>query len=117
MPISAEYQSPLRYDSIALIQDGETLSNAIDLHGTSLVGLSVPAGFSGSQLSIYSAISFDGTYRVVKNINGTAATMTCVADEHIALVPFDLASVRYVKVLSNVSQVGDCEITLVTRPV
>jgi|DEB19_MinimDraft_3_1074340.scaffolds.fasta_scaffold00956_13 hypothetical protein len=114
---SAEFQGILRVDSIAIILAGATLSNAVDLHGTSLVGISVPSSFSGSQLSIYSAISFDGVYRVVKNINGTAATMTCVANEHIALVPFDLASVRFIKVLSDVSQGGDCEITLITRPV
>ena len=114
---SSEFQSPLRFDSLAIILSGATLSNAIDLHGTALVGLSFPSNFSGTQVAVYSATSLTGTYQAVKNVDGSAATLECGASVNVALVPFDLASVRYIKFLSNTAQSADCSITLVTRPV
>ena len=117
MASSNEFQSVLRSDSLALIQDGSTLSNAVDLHGTVLIGISIPAGFSGTTLTVYASTSYAGTYQQVRNTDNVAATITCAAGYYYALVPFDLAGCRYVKLQSNTTQSGDCTITLVTRPI
>ena len=117
MSISAEFQGLLRFDTIAIILAGATLSNAVDLHGTSIVGISIPSNFSGTSLTILSALSLAGTYQGVRNVDNTAATFTCQASSNIAFVPFDLASIRYLKLQSNVAQATDLEITLITRPI
>lgn len=115
MSSSSEFQSVLRSDTLAMIQAGDTFSNALDLHGTALIGLSIPAGFTGSSLTVHSATTFGGTYQQVRNTDNSPATITCAAGFYYALVPFDLAGCRFIKLESNASQAADCLMTLVTR--
>jgi hypothetical protein len=53
----------------------------------------------------------------VYNVDNQAVVITCQASRNVALVPFDLASVRFIKFQSNTNQTGDCLLTLITRPV
>lgn len=112
-----EFQSVLRYNKIAFIQSGDALSNAVDLFGTSIVAISTPAEYDGTGVTIYGSETFAGTYKEVRNISNVSCTIDCEAGYYYALTPFDLSSVRYVKLLSNTNQTQDCEITLVTRPI
>ena len=112
-----EFQSLLRYNKIAFIASGNALSNALDLAGTSVVAISTPAEFDGSALTIYGSDSFTGTYKEVRNVDNVPCSISCVAGYYYALTPFDLTSVRYIKLLSNTNQTQDCELILVTRPI
>lgn len=116
MSESWEFPSLLRYDKEVLILDGDSLSTPVDLQGTHIVGVIVPATFSGTQLRVHAASSIAGTYREVRNTSNNPAVITCATNYHYAVVPFDLASVRYLKLQSNQSQIGETTIQLVTRP-
>lgn len=116
MSNSAEFQGLLRHDRVALIQEGANQSQAIDLVGTNIVGMQIPEGFAGTNITFLSSYAFDGVYRAVRNDQNSLLTVTCSANNNYAFVPFDLASIRFIKLQSSSPQTQDTEIVLVSRP-
>lgn len=113
---SENYSPNLNFDKPVTIGDGETISSAVDIFGTSVVGVIVPAGFAGTEITFLAATTESGNYYAVKNSSDSAVTLTCQADAYYVFYPSDLAGVRYLKLVAGTTQTEDVILTLITRP-
>lgn len=118
MVSSTQFQPELTSDLDATIVVAATKSNAIDLSGTYLVGLIIPANFDGTQLQFEG--SRDGTTFVpLYNSGGTRQTITVTAATltGISIAPTDFSMWRFLKLVAVTTQMTtDTVIGLVTRP-
>ena len=106
------------------IADSATLSPEVDLEGSQLVGIYVPAEFDGTGLGIQTAPTKDdntrGTYVDVQNgaASSSAFAITTAASRYI---PFDnlaiTAGLRHIKLKAATAQTGDTIFTLALRQV
>lgn len=115
-PKAAQWQSVTTDDLDATIPASGTVSNAIDLQGTFLVGLIIPANFDGTQLKFKG--SRDGnTFYTLNNTAGDDLIATVVAGQATSIVPQDFSMWRYIQLVSVTTQTTtDTIIGLVTRP-
>lgn len=98
----------------ATILNGQTTSDSIDLQGRGLVGLILPAAFTGSAITFQ--MSLDGsTFYNVYNAANTQLSMTVTQGRAYLFNPGDLLSVRYIKLVSGSSEGGNRSITLIAR--
>ena len=97
------------------ILDGETISSAASIHGTSLQSIDVPAGLEGTSLSFL--VSTNGTdyiqYR--RMLDGTVVSGVIGSSGAYAAGAFDFSGYNHIKLVVAV-QTGDITITLKTRP-
>lgn len=117
MAQSHQFQPVVTTNLTATLTDGNTESDAIDLSGTTLTALEIPASFEGAALTLQAASSEAGTYYEVCNSNGTPVTITAAASRIITLDPAQMAGLRYIKLVADTAQTGDVSLTLMTRPV
>ena len=97
----------------ATIAISTTTSDAIDCLGKVLVGLIMPAAFTGTTLTIQ--VSMDKTtFQPFYNTSGSAVSITVGVDRHIGIVPADFAGARWFKLVGS-SQAAEREITVILR--
>lgn len=115
MTDTTQFQERLCSDKTVTILDGETVSDAAYIHGTSLMAIDVPAGLEGTSLTFQ--VSSDGTtyYQYKRMIDGAVVTAVIGANSSYAAGGFDFAGYNYLK-LVTAAQTGDITITLKTRP-
>lgn len=106
----------LQHDKTVTIENGETVSGAVDLGGETLVGITIPTGFEGTAITFQVATAIDGTYRAW-HVDGSALSITVTANIAVQIDPSDLAGARFLKLVAGTSQTGDITLTLHTRPV
>ncbi len=118
---SQDYQPRLNYDLAATINIAlsSTTSGAVDLHGTQLVGLFVPSGFTGTQLTFAIASTPGGVYIPV-DIDNTSANpyiVTTAGGKYAPITNPDVfRGARYIEVLSSSNQTSSVILNLATRP-
>ena len=104
-------------DSVpATIILGATNSDVIDLHGCTLVGLSVPAGYSGSGF-YFKAAAGDAANVGPLKAEDTPYFVGCTAGDRVSLTPAVFKSWRFIQLVSNTAQIADCAIQLHASPV
>ena len=102
-------------ESLALIENGETESNAVDLGELAVVGLQ--NGTLTSTAFTFLA-SYDGiTYVAVKRVDGTAYSITVASDTYTVIPPIDLAGVRFLKIVAGSTELADRNIRVMVRAV
>lgn len=113
---SVQFQGKVCSDLTVTILDGQTESDGVQLGGTSLVAIDIPAGFDGTALTFQ--VSSDGTnYKTYKRMSDGAAVAAVVgADAAYAAGYFDFGGYEWIKLVAGTSQTGDITITLKTRP-
>lgn len=123
MPSASQFQPVVCSDLTATIASGQTTSGAVDLGGTMLCGVFLPATFDGTTLKLQAAPTIDGTYVAVENGAGTPAEITLTASGHSKYVPVKEADfplmrgLRFIKLVAGSSQTStDTVITLATIP-
>lgn len=116
MTNKAQFQPRVCSDTTVTILDGQTVSSAAYLEGTSLVAVNIPAGFDGTALTFQ--VSSDGTtyYDYKKMLDGTAVVASVGANAAYATLSTDFSGYNYIKLVAGTSQTGDITLTLVTRP-
>ena len=114
---SSDYTPSVQTDKVATITSGTTVSAAIDLGGTQLCGLYMPAAFTGTTIKIQTAPSLAGTYTPVQSA-GADYALTVGANKYVPVENLAiLAGVRFIKLQSSASEAADRTITLASRPV
>lgn len=119
MATSDQFQSPLCTQT-ATIPNGGSLSGAIDLGGTALVGIQMPSGWDAAALTFQA--SADGiTFAELYDAAGNVRSLTTAASHSLYLVPSEWLGIRYLKVRSGtsgspVNQTADRALTLISRP-
>lgn len=97
------------------ILNGQTESSFTDLHGASLVSLIMPAAFTGTVLRFKGSMNRTNFYDMYDG-GGMEITVDVEASHYVVLnVPDDFKGVRYLKVVSNQTEVADRIVTLVSR--
>lgn len=111
----------LTVQTSATILSGAALSSEINLTGTTLCGLIIPAAWTAAFLGIKAASASGGTFVPVYNEVGTLVSITIAASTCILLNAADFASLQYIKLWSqtagvDVNQGANRTLTLLTRP-
>ena len=121
MTQSTNYPPVLTSNLTATIANAASLSGIIDLSGTALCGYFIPASWTAADVTF--AVSVDGTnFSDLYDLFGNEVVHTVAANRFVALLPSEMASIRYLKIRSGttgtpVNQDAKRIITLVTRVV
>lgn len=97
----------------ATIADGETTSGAINLKGKKMVGLELPASFTGASVSFTQCRSEGGTYTPIYDSDGVLYAPVATDSAYVALDPGIMCGPAFVKVVSASSESGAKTITAV----
>jgi hypothetical protein len=105
----------------ATIASGQSLSEAIDLGGTTLVGIQMPGSWDAANLTLQAAAN-GSTFGNVFDAEGTELEIAADASIFIHLDPAVMSPFAHVKLRSGTSgspanQSGDRELTLVGRTI
>lgn len=86
----------------ATVPISTSTSQAIPTAGLSLVGLTMPAAFTGTAISFTVSNTLAGTYvPVTTSTSGTALSYAVAASKYVAIDPKDFAGVQFFKIVSN----------------
>lgn len=104
----------------ATIANGASLSDAVQLDGSALVGIVMPATWTAANLTIQASHN-DSTYNNVYDELGTEKTIVAAASRYISLNPADFAGSDSIKVRSGtagtpVNQAAARSVILVLLP-
>ncbi len=107
MSIVSGYQGQFLPAVSLAIANGASESAALALNGMSLVGVFIPAAFTGTAISFEAATAIDGTYVPVKSTtSGTALSYTVAVSTFCAIDPKDLLGVNFLKIKSGSTEGG-----------
>jgi hypothetical protein len=101
--LSNQFESRLCYDLTAtiVIATDDDLSAAVDLNGTQLVGIIVPANFDGTGITLNASDTIDGTFVAVQT-DRTSATPYPITTTASRYVPIDNLQIteglRFIKI-------------------
>jgi hypothetical protein len=100
----------------AAIDDTETVSNAVDLGSSCIVGFTVPASFDGANITFQVATTLGGTYRVLRQGDtGDVVTIPVTANTYVA-VPYDeMQGLQFIKIVSDVAMTADRVVEVLAR--
>ncbi len=121
MPDSNQYQAVVTSNLQATIAASASLSDAVDLSGTTLTGYILPSVWNTADITLQA--SADGTsFLDLYDQFGNEMSHSVVADRYVIVNPADFASIRFIKIRSGtsatpVTQTAQRLITLVTRSV
>lgn len=109
---------------VATIANSASLSDIIDLAGTTLVGYEMPIGWTAADITFQGSIDgIDGiSFKDLYDSSGIEVNHTVAADRLIKLQPSVLATLRYFKIRSGTSgtpvvQGAERKIKIISRPV
>jgi hypothetical protein len=88
----------------AAIANGQTTSGVINTSGSNIVGLQIPAAFTGTAISFQG--SLDGTLfqPIHSTVSGSALSYTVAQGQYLAITPGDLQGIPFIKLVSNASE-------------
>ena len=92
-----------------------TDSDDTDLGQATLVGVYIPASFTGTSISFKAATTQDGTYAPIKDGAGALVSKTVAAGDYITLDPVTFAGVQFLKVVSGSAEGADRSLILASR--
>jgi hypothetical protein len=93
----------------------QTVSSAVDLGGTTFVGIYTPATLTSTSIS-FQASHDNITFSPVENGSGSAISITVSGSEYVPLNPADFAGVQFIKVIAGSNEAADRTFTLALRP-
>lgn len=105
-----------RETTTATIAINQTTSGAVSLGGGTLVGIQMPAAFTGTSIGLM--VTLDGTnYVDVYDLSGNLLAITVAADRYISLDPGVYIGLETIKIKSGSTELAARTITLVVKPV
>lgn len=106
--------NPNFIDNNITIASGQTTSGSLDLQGRGLVAILMPSTFTGTSISFQ--ISPDNvTFYDCYNTSNTQLTCSVTQGRAYLFLPSDLVAIRYIKIVSNVTEGGTRVLTLISR--
>lgn len=109
-----DFKPLISYQTSLTIPSGSTTSNSVDFLGGSMVGLIMPAAFTGTALNFQMSDS-DTTYYTLYNKDGTILQCTVAANRAIFFTPGDFVGARWMKLVSNATEASARTIKLILR--
>jgi hypothetical protein len=93
-----------------------TISGEVDLGGTEIVGLQMPATFTGTAITFQVATVSGGTYQAMIDGAGNTVTKTVANGKYVGIDPTLFRGVRFLKLVSGSAENADRVITVITCP-
>lgn len=109
-----DFTNSFRVTSVT-IAEGESISSAINLEGTSLLGIFIPSEFTGTVMTFQASDLVDGPFVDVKDTFNSELSIAVTAGTYRKVEPMEFISLQVVKIRSGVSASPvnqDSEITL-----
>lgn len=97
------------------IASSQTTSGEIDLSGDTLVGIQMPATFTGTAITFTGATVSGGTFQAITDKAGVAVSVT-VAGGKFVVIPPDTIHAPFVKIVSGSTESQADTLTLVLLP-
>lgn len=94
-----------------------TTSAAIHIGDSAVLGIEMPATFSGNTLAIHAASSSGGTFSAIELDGFTNPITGIAANDRISLDPLVTAGWPWIKLVSGSSEAAGRTVNLMTRPV
>jgi len=96
------------------ILTGQTKSEIVNVMGSTLKTLILPAVFTGTEISF--EISIDGiTFYPYYNIDNNLVKFSCTQGRAYGFAAIDFYSIQYLKLVSNATEGAERNLTLITR--
>jgi hypothetical protein len=89
----------------SVIPISTTTSAAMPTEGAALVGVMMPAAFTGTAITFLVCNTLAGTYVPLKNASG-AVSYTVAAAEYVAVNPADFYGVTFFQIVSNATELA-----------
>lgn len=99
-----------------VIANGQTVSSAIDIKNTTLVGMFVPT-FTGTTITFQASQALGGSYVNMVDGAGNVISKTVASTQYLYLDPNIFAGVRFLQVTSGSAEGGTRTLTLSTRSI
>lgn len=110
------YQGYMNAGVELAIANSAQSSSAIDLKGFTLVGILLPAAFTGTAITFEVSNAIGGTYVALKSTtSGTALSYTVAQGTYAAIDPKDFYGVRFLKVKSGSAEGGARTLSLALK--
>lgn len=94
-----------------------TTSDALHLGDSAVLGLELPATFSGTTLVIHGCSTSGGTFAALQDKDATAYSVTVAANKRIYIDPLVTAGWPWIKLVSGSSEAAGRTVNVMTRPV
>lgn len=98
---------PIARTVTIVLATSTTISSALDLGSTSLVGLRLPSNFIGTALTFTCSDTSGGTFDQLLKDDGTAYTVTCAASKYVAVDYTKFVGVNFLKLVASTVQTTD----------
>jgi hypothetical protein len=98
------------------IATSTTISAVVELGASALLGIEMPAAFTGTTLAIHGCSTSTGTFSVLTLANFTNP-ISVAADGRYSIDPALTAGWPYIKLVSGTAEVANRSISLLCRPV
>jgi hypothetical protein len=96
------------------ISESATTSTAVDTDGLLLSGIIFPAAMTGANITFsVSSTNTAGSFKALKETDGTDVTYTVTANSHVRIDPSGWAGVGAIKIISDGTEAADRVINLV----
>ena len=105
------------YDLVATIPMSSDLSDELNNHGSTLVGLKFPAAFDGANIRFLGSIDDGQTFQQIYDDAGIPFEIVVKLGEIVALDPRDLSAFRWVKLKSTSVETAERKINGINRSV
>jgi len=105
-----------RQQLTATFASGATTATELDLGGTMIVGIQLPATFTGTALTFSAATTSGGTSQLVKDGAGNSISKTVAQGQYIAIDPTLFKGIRFVKIISGSTEAAARTATVITIP-
>ena len=116
MDALAQIAAPEAESRTATIANGATASDAVNIAGLAVLGIEMPAAFTGITLAIHGCSTSGGTFRLISLI-GVSNPITVAAGGGYSIEPLLTAGWPYIKVVSGSAEGAQRLVTLLVRPV
>jgi len=107
---------PVIYSVDAIIANGQAISSPVDVAGTTLAGIYMPAAFTGTSLTFQASKTIDGTYQTIFRL-GADFSVAVAPGKFVALNPSDFAGAQFIKIVSSANEAASRTLSLAVRPV
>lgn len=95
------------------IASGQTASGAIDVSGSKITGLAVPAGFTGTAIRLEGRLEErDGDWFPIHDGAGAQITYTVAAGRIVLFDPSLIQGLRYARLVAGTAQGADAILTV-----
>lgn len=112
----SDFPAKIRSELTAVIASSGTVSSAVDLVGTGLVAIQMPAAMTGVAITFQG--SADGTtYGAIHDGAGAAVSITTAANLCVVVPESITRGFRYIKLVSGATEAAERTIKLITKAI